>query len=71
MAALRVMAGADFPSDVIFAGVFTFLIVWIVYALIYRWPRTRLSDDGVERALERASLPVYDSIAALLGRKPK
>ena len=71
MAALRVMAGAHFPSDVIFAGVFTFLIVWIVYALIFRWPRTRLSDDGVERALERASLPVYDSIAALLGRKPK
>ncbi len=59
MAALRVMAGAHFPSDVIFAGVFTFLIVWIVYALIYRWPRTRLSDDGVERALERTTLPVY------------
>ena len=32
------MAGAHFPSDVIFAGIFTFLIVWIVYALIYRWP---------------------------------
>ena len=50
MAVLRVMAGAHFPSDVIFAGVFTFLIIWVVYALIYRWPRTRLSDDGVERA---------------------
>ena len=57
MATIRVMAGGHFPSDVIFAGVFTFLIVWIVYALIYRWPRTRLSDDDVERALERVALP--------------
>jgi len=71
MAALRVMAGAHFPSDVIFAGVFTFLIIWVAYAFIYRWPRTRLSDDGVERALERTTLPIYDSIAALFGQKPK
>src|SRR5262249_58143808 len=71
MAVLRVMAGAHFPSDVIFAGVFTFLIIWVVYAFIYRWPRTRLADDGVERALERPSLPIYDSIAALFGQKPK
>jgi membrane-associated phospholipid phosphatase len=71
MAVLRVMAGAHFPSDVIFAGVFTFLIIWVVFAFIYRWPRTRLSDDGVERALERTTLPIYDSIAALFGQKPK
>jgi lipid A 4'-phosphatase len=37
MATLRMMAGAHFPSEVIFAGVFTYLIIWIVYALIYRW----------------------------------
>ncbi|MGA8928877.1 MAG: phosphatase PAP2 family protein [Pseudolabrys sp.] len=71
MAVMRVMAGAHFPSDVIFAGVFTFIIIWTVYALIYRWPRTRLSDDGVERALERTTLPLHDSIAALFSRKPK
>ena len=35
---IRVMAGAHFPSDVIFAGVFTFIIIWTIYALIYRWP---------------------------------
>src|SRR4029077_4040552 len=51
MAAIRMMAGAHFPSDVIFAGVFTFLIIWLAYALIYRWPRTRLSDDEIDRAL--------------------
>ncbi|HEY6024444.1 MAG TPA: phosphatase PAP2 family protein [Pseudolabrys sp.] len=67
MAAVRVMAGAHFPSDVIFAGVFTFLIIWVSYALIYRWPRTRLSDDEIERALERFALPVYDFVVGLFG----
>jgi membrane-associated PAP2 superfamily phosphatase len=65
MAAMRVMAGAHFVSDVIFAGVFTFLIIWIAYALIYRWPRTRLTDEGVERALERAAMPGHKFLVGL------
>ena len=71
MAAIRVMAGGHFPSDVIFAGVFTFLIVWIVYGLIYRWPHTRLSDDDVERAIERVAMPCHDFFAGLFGGKQK
>jgi len=51
--------------------VFTFLIIWVAYAFIYRWPHTRLSDDGVEHALGRATLPIYDFIAALFGQKSK
>jgi hypothetical protein len=47
--------------------VFTFLVIWAVYALIYRWPRTRLSDDDVERALERVALPAHDFLARLFG----
>ncbi len=54
MATARVVVGAHFVSDTIFAGVFTFLIIWVVYALIYRWPRTRLSDRVIERAIESA-----------------
>jgi hypothetical protein len=38
---------------VIFAGVFTFLIIWIVHGLIYRWPKTRSDDEIIERRLER------------------
>ncbi len=53
MATIRVMAGGHFVSDVIFAGLFTFLIVWLVYGLIYRWPRTKLSDRS-DRARARA-----------------
>jgi lipid A 4'-phosphatase len=73
MAAIRVMAGAHFVSDTVFAGVFTFLIIWIVHGLIYRWPRTRLSDETVERAIERLTTPGHDFIAGLFGgkRKPK
>lgn len=56
MAAIRIMAGGHFPSDTIFAGVFTFLIVWLAYALIYRWRRTRLDDKAIETTLERASI---------------
>ena len=71
MAAIRVMAGAHFVSDVVFAGVFTFLIIWLVHGLIYRWPRTRLSDEAVERAIARIATPGYDFIAGLLGGKRK
>ena len=71
MAAIRVMAGAHFVSDVVFAGVFTFLIIWLVHGLIYRWPRTRLSDEAVERAIARIATPGYDFIARLFGGKRK
>jgi membrane-associated phospholipid phosphatase len=60
--------GAHFPTDVIFAGVFTYLIIWIAYAFIYRWPRTRLSDDDVDRSLSRLTLPAYNFVAGLIGR---
>jgi membrane-associated phospholipid phosphatase len=71
MGTIRVMAGAHFPSDVIFAGIFTFLIIWITYAVIYRWRRTRFSDEDVERALERVAMPGYDLIAGLFGGSRK
>ncbi len=56
MGTLRVMAGAHFVTDAVFASVFTFLIIWIMYGLIYRWPKTRLSDDAIEGAVEKFSL---------------
>jgi len=50
---LRMAFGGHFFSDVVFAGVITFLIIWVAYAMIYRWPRTRLSDEAIDRALTR------------------
>jgi lipid A 4'-phosphatase len=48
---LRLSGGAHFFTDVVFSGVFTFLIIWIVHGLIYRW-RTRLTDAQVEAWIE-------------------
>ncbi len=69
MAALRIAVGAHFFSDVVFAGVFTFLIIWIAHGLLYRWSRTQLSDEAVERALERVAMPGYRLIAGLFGKR--
>ena len=71
MATIRVMAGAHFVSDAIFAAVFTFLLIWIVHGLIYRWPRTRLSDETIEHAIERLATPGHDFIAGLFEGKRK
>lgn len=68
MTALRMAAGAHFLTDGIFAGVFTFLIIWLVHGLIYRWPKTRLSDEGIEHAIERMVRRGYDAPRALASR---
>ncbi len=48
---LRIVMGAHFFTDVIFAGVLMFLVVWLLHGLIYRWPRTRFSEEDIERRL--------------------
>jgi membrane-associated PAP2 superfamily phosphatase len=62
---LRMAFGAHFLTDVIFAGVFTFLIIWLTHGLIYRWHPTRLSDAAVERAIERLIMPGYNAVRAI------
>jgi lipid A 4'-phosphatase len=56
--ALRMAFGGHFFSDVVFAGVITFLIIWLVHASLYRWRGGLLSDESIERALESASAAV-------------
>jgi hypothetical protein len=41
----------------------------VVHGLIYRWPRTRLSDDAVEHAIERVARPGRDFIVGLLRKR--
>ncbi len=64
----RMMTGGHFLSDTIFAGVFTYLVIWLLYALIYRWPRTRLDDKAIEDALERLSIRWRTAISGLAHR---
>ena len=65
---LRLSGGAHFFSDVMFSGVFTFLIVWLMHGLIYRWPRTRITDAQVEAAIERVALPPHLALMRFIGR---
>jgi lipid A 4'-phosphatase len=65
---LRMAMGAHFFSDAVFSGVFTFLIVWFVHGLVYRWPATRLSDDAIERAIARPGLDLRKIGAAIAAR---
>jgi membrane-associated PAP2 superfamily phosphatase len=66
--ALRIAFGGHFFSDVVFAGVVIFLIVWVAHGLIYRWPATRLSDAAIEGAIERIGMPMYHAIGAAIRR---
>jgi len=56
---MRVAFGGHFFSDVVFAGVFTFLIVWLVHAALYRAMTPWLSDEAIESALERLVAPLH------------
>ena len=65
---LRMAAGAHFFSDVVFAGVFTYLVIWTVHGFIYRWPATRLSEAAIEEYLARAGRALREGYAALARR---
>jgi membrane-associated PAP2 superfamily phosphatase len=69
--ALRIVFGGHFFTDVVFAGVFIFLIVWLVHGAVYRWRATRLTDGAVEHAIERLTWPLYRAIGGLLARRNK
>jgi lipid A 4'-phosphatase len=68
MGVLRMAAGAHFFTDVVFAGVLMFLLIWTCHGLIYRWRLTRLTDEMIERPLEQLGKAVRDSLAALARR---
>jgi lipid A 4'-phosphatase len=63
---LRMAGGGHFFTDVAFSGLFTFLIIWLMHGLIFRWRATRFSDRAVERALERLVLPGWRAPPAKL-----
>jgi lipid A 4'-phosphatase len=56
---LRMAFGGHFFTDVAAAGLVSFLVIWLAYAWIYRWPSTRLTDADVESVLARLGSPGY------------
>lgn len=59
---LRMAAGGHFFSDVVFAGVLMFLLVWLLHGLIYRWLPTQLAEQLADRVAEQ---PLARSGAAM------
>ncbi len=67
---LRMAFGGHFLTDVLASGLVSFFVIWLAYAFIYRWPSTRLSDEGVDAALTRWAMPGYRFLQRLLRRSP-
>lgn len=67
---LRVAFGGHFASDVLVAGLVTFLLIWLVHGLMYRWPSTRTTDERIEAWLTWVAWPGYSMMRRMLGRKP-
>ncbi len=67
---LRMAAGAHFFTDVTFAGVFAYLVIYCTHGWLYRWPRTRMSDATLETALERMANAPSEVWRRLRSRSP-
>ena len=65
---LRIAAGAHFFSDVVFAGVFMYLLIWLIHGLIYRWPATRIDEAAASRRLMEAGEKLGALARRLSGR---
>jgi lipid A 4'-phosphatase len=56
---LRMAFGGHFFTDIAAAGLVTFVVIWLAHGYLYRWPRTRLSDDAIDAALTRFAWPGF------------
>ena len=62
---IRLLVGGHFPSDVMFAVVFTGLVIWAVHGLLFRWRATRIDDTALDARLERLGRGVTRTFTAL------
>jgi lipid A 4'-phosphatase len=65
---LRIGFGGHFLTDVVFAGVFMFLIIWLVHGLLYRWCGTYITDERIERLIGWIGLAIRKPFAGLFAR---
>jgi membrane-associated phospholipid phosphatase len=62
---MRLLLGGHFLSDVIFAAIFTGLVIWAVHGLLFRW-RLRPSDQAIDAWFERAGHAMRRIVAAII-----
>jgi len=65
---LRIAGGAHFFTDVVFAGVFMFLLIWTTHGALFRWRATHLTDEAIERPLVQMGEAMRVAFAALRRR---
>jgi len=65
---LRMTFGGHFATDVIASGLVSFFVIWLLYALIYRWPSTRVTDEEIDAWMTRLAWPGYRWRQKLFGR---
>lgn len=66
---LRMAFGGHFFTDVAAAAIVTFLVIWLTYALLYRWRPRALSDEAIDAALTRLAWPGYRLRQRIFGRE--
>jgi lipid A 4'-phosphatase len=65
-ASIRLLAGGHFLSDVIFAAIFTGLVIWTVHGFLFRWPATRPEEGALNALLGKLGHGVTRIFAALV-----
>jgi membrane-associated PAP2 superfamily phosphatase len=70
---IRLLAGGHFLSDVLFAAIFTGLVMWAVHGMLFRWPATRPTDRALDGRLEqvgRWAMRIFAAWAPSRGSRP-
>jgi membrane-associated phospholipid phosphatase len=73
-ASMRMLAGGHFLSDVIFAAIFTGLVIWTVHGFLFRWPATRVEERALNTTLEklgRSVMRVFYGLARSRNARPE
>jgi len=66
-ASVRMLTGGHFLSDVLFAAIFTGLVIWTVHGFLFRWPATRALNAMLAklgRNVTRIFVPLTQSRSA-------
>jgi membrane-associated PAP2 superfamily phosphatase len=66
---LRMTFGGHYATDVIFAGVAVFLIIWLIHGMIFRWPRPPKDDAEIDRRFGDAILAMREELAGKDSRR--
>jgi lipid A 4'-phosphatase len=65
VAAIRMLAGGHFLSDVIFAAIFTGLVIWTVHGVLFRWSATCVDEPALDAVLAKFGRAITRFFAGL------